>query len=197
VKRHAPATSRNRDAILAVFRDLFAGETRVLELASGTGEHAVWFSQNLPHVTWQPSDVDPEAVISIDAYREEARLPNLRAPIQLDSMSEDWGAQNPDAIVCINMIHIAPWTACEGLLRGAGRLLAPGGVLYLYGPYRFGGRYTAPSNEAFDASLRQRNPAWGVRDLDQITQLAASNGLAREAVIPMPANNHSVVFRHE
>jgi hypothetical protein len=157
----------------------------------------VWFSRELPHVTWQPTDVDPEALASIEAWRAEAQLPNLRPPVKLDVTSDDWAEHRPEAIVCINMIHIAPWSACEGLFRGAGRVLSAGGLVYLYGPYCTGGSFTAPSNEAFDASLRHTNPDWGVRHLEHVTELAERNGLSREAVIPMPANNHSIVFRRE
>jgi hypothetical protein len=167
----------------------------VLEIASGAGQHAVYFAERLPEQLWQPTDPDPEALASIEAWRSEAKLSNVRPPIRLDVTADDWGPITPDAIVCINMIHIAPWAACEGLMRGAGRLLALGAPLYLYGPFRFKGGFTAPSNEAFDASLRASDPSWGVRDLDDVTALAASHGLEREAVIPMPANNHSVIFR--
>jgi len=198
MKRHAPATSRNREPIVEVLRTWFTKKPMtVLEIAGGSGEHAVCFSQHLPHVTWQPTDADPEALTSIEAWRADARLPNVLPPVKLDVTSDDWGEHSPDAIVCINMIHIAPWSACEGLIRGAGRVLRASGLLYLYGPYCIGGRFTAPSNEAFDASLKHANPAWGVRHLEEVTELAARNGLSREAVIPMPANNHSIVFRRD
>jgi cyclopropane fatty-acyl-phospholipid synthase-like methyltransferase len=199
VKRHAPATARNRDPILAVLREVLPAHARVLEIASGSGEHAVHFAQHLPGVTWQPSDPEAGARASIDAYRAEAALPNLLPPIALDAASTAWSDAAPpsDAIVCINMIHIAPWEACEGLVRGAARLLPPGGVLFLYGPYRFSGSFTAPSNAEFDASLRARDPRWGVRDLDDVTALAARHGFARDRVVAMPANNHSVVFTRQ
>ena len=167
----------------------------VLEVASGTGQHAAFFARELPGVIWQPSDADPGALASIDAYRAEGGLPNLRAPIVLDASSSEWPAARADVVVSINMIHIAPWAACEGLVRGASRILAPGGVLFLYGPFRVAGELPAPSNVAFDASLRGRNPAWGVRELDDVTALCAAAGLGREAVVGMPANNLSVVFR--
>jgi SAM-dependent methyltransferase len=195
MKRHAPATERNREPILAVLRPLLAPGARVLEVASGSGEHAVFLAARLPDVTWQPSDVDPGALASIEAHRAEAALPNLRAPVVADAAGGDLGDGPLDAVVSINMIHIAPWAACEGLLRGAGRALGAGGVLVLYGPFRVAGEPFAPSNVAFDASLRARDPAWGVRELDAVTALAAEAGLSREAVVPMPANNHSVVFR--
>jgi SAM-dependent methyltransferase len=178
-----------------VLRGLLAGGARVLEIASGTGEHAAFLAAELPDVVWQPSDADPAARASIEAWRAEAARPNLLAPIALDAASDAWPPVSADAIVCINMIHIAPWAACEGLFRGAARLLAPGGLLYLYGPFRFGGAFLAESNAVFDASLRGRDPAWGVRDLDDVTALAAASGFTREAVIDMPANNHSVALR--
>ena len=195
MKRHAPATERNREPILAVLGPLLPAGSVVLELASGSGQHACFFAASLPEVTWQPSDRDPADLASIESYRAEAGLANLRAPLLVDATAEAWPMAHASAVVCVNMIHIAPWSACEGLVRGAARLLGEGGVLYLYGPYRIPGEPFAPSNEAFDASLRGRNPAWGVRRLDDVTALAAAAGFTREAVIPMPANNHSVVFR--
>jgi SAM-dependent methyltransferase len=195
VKRHAPATERNREPILAVLRPLLPAGSTVLEVASGSGEHACFFAAALPEVIWQPSDRDAEGLASIESYRIEAGLANLRAPLLVDASAEAWPIARASAVVAINMIHIAPWAACEGLVRGAARLLGEGGVLYLYGPYRITGEPFAPSNEAFDASLRGRDPAWGVRKLDDVTALAAAAGFTREAVIAMPANNHSVVLR--
>lgn len=193
MKRHAPAAERNREPILEVLRRVLPELGRALEIASGSGEHAVHFARSLPGIVWQPSDPDPGALASIEAWRGEAGLTNLLAPITLDT-SEEWSAPPADAIVCINMIHIAPWQACEGLLRGSALLLPPGGLLYLYGPFRFDGRFTAPSNEAFDASLRARDPSWGVRDLAEVTALAITRGFVPGEVIAMPANNHSVIF---
>jgi SAM-dependent methyltransferase len=196
MKQHAPATLRNRSFILDVLKAVLPPRGLVLEIAAGTGEHAAFLAEHLPGLLWQPSDVEPGARASIDGHRLEAGLHNLLPPIALDASSDTWPLAQPvDAIVCINMIHIAPWRACEGLMRGAGRALRPGGALYLYGPYRIDGGFTAESNAVFDASLRAREPAWGVRDLEAVTALAAASGLEREAVIPMPANNHSVVFR--
>lgn len=195
MKRHAPATARNREPILAVLRPLLREGARVLEIASGSGEHAVFFAAQLPDVIWQPSDVEPDALASIEAHRAEAALPNLRAPIVVDAARGDFGDVAVDAVFCANMIHIAPWAACEGLIRGAARALSEGGLLLLYGPYRITGEPFAPSNEAFDASLRERDPAWGVRALDAVSALAEAAGFRREAVTAMPANNHSVVFR--
>ena len=199
-RRHAPATARNRDAILEVLRRILpSGPATVLEIASGSGEHAIHFAGALPGLTWQPSDPDPGALASIAAWSADSGCRNLRPPLQLDARWDSWpidqlGAQL-DAIFCANMIHIAPWSACVGLLAGAGRHLAPGGLLVLYGPYRIGGVHTAPSNEAFDADLRARDPSWGVRDLEAVVALAAPLGLGLEERVPMPANNQTLIFR--
>jgi len=194
-RRHAPATHRNRDAILAVLRRVLPARGTVLEIAAGTGEHAVFFAAALPSLAWQPTDADAEAVESIAAWREAEGPPNLRAPLQLDVSSRDWPVETVDAVFNANMIHIAPWSACLGLLAGAGRHLTHGGVLVLYGPYRIGGSHTAPSNAAFDLDLRARNPAWGVRDLEEVAEVAASEGLHLEETVPMPANNQVLVLR--
>ena len=195
VEQLSVAAQRNRDSILSVLRRVLPPQGLVLEIASGTGEHAVHFAANLPGVTWQPSDQDADYLASIVAHRAAATLPNLLAPLVLDVTAPAWPAARSDAVVCINMIHIAPWQATEGLISGAGRVLRPDGVLFLYGPYKQGGRHTAPSNEAFDADLRARNPEWGVRDLDDVTALAAKHGLDFVEWVAMPANNLSVVFR--
>lgn len=191
----APATARNRDPILAVLRDVLPENGLVLEVASGTGEHAVHFAAALPALDWQPSDPDAASRASIAAWTAASGLANVCPPLMLDAASGEWPIDHADAIVCINMIHISPWAATEGLMAGAGRLLPEGGVLYLYGPYRRPGHPTAPSNEAFDADLRSRNPLWGLRDLDDVTALAARHGLEPVQVREMPANNLSVVFR--
>ncbi|WP_321846728.1 DUF938 domain-containing protein [Paraburkholderia bannensis] len=193
----APAAARNAAPILDVLRTALPVRGTVLEIASGTGQHAVHFAAALPDIDWQPSDADPRARASIDAWRAHAGLANLRAPLDLDVRSEPWPIEAVDAIVCINMIHIAPWEAAIALTKGAGARIAPGGVLVLYGPYRRDGAHTAPSNEAFDADLRARDPAWGVRDLEAVDALARAEGFVCEAVVPMPANNFTVVFRKE
>ena len=194
--RTAPAVERNRGPILGVLRDWLPAAGTVLEIASGTGEHALWFSDGLPTLTWQPSDRDDSALASIAAWRAQAGGANLLAPIQLDAAAPDtWPTPRADAIVAINMIHIAPWAATLGLLRGAASLLPQGGPLILYGPFIEPGIDTAPSNLAFDANLKSRDPAWGLRDLAAVTALAATHGLTRAARIDMPANNLSVVFR--
>ncbi len=192
----APAALRNRDPILAVLRHSLPERGLVLEIAAGTGEHAVHCAAALPGLDWQPADQDEAALASITAWRSGAALPNLRAPVQLDAAHpESWPIERADAIVNINMIHISPWAATQGLMAGAGRLLPPGGVLYLYGPYIEPGVETAPSNRAFDESLRARNPAWGLRRLDEVADLAAQHGLGLDQRIAMPANNLSLVFR--
>lgn len=194
-KRHAPATARNRDAILAVLQDVLPTSGLVLEVASGTGEHIVDFARHFPALTWQPSDYDRLGLASIAAWSAEAGHPNLRQPVQLDASADDWPIHQAEAILCINMVHISPWVATQGLMAGAGRILPPGGLLYLYGPYLRDGEDTAPSNLAFDANLKAQNPEWGLRDLGAVVDLAANHGLHLEQVIDMPANNLSLIFR--
>jgi SAM-dependent methyltransferase len=195
VKRHAPAVARNRQPILDVLRRCLPARGLVLEIASGTGEHAAFFAAAFPDLVFQPSDSDPDAHASIAAWQVESDLPNLRAPLALDVAQPDWPVASADAILCINMLHISPWSAAEALLAGAARTLPPDGVLYLYGPYRRAGQPTAASNEAFDADLRRRNSAWGLRQLEDVVALAAAAGLAHHETIEMPANNLSLVFR--
>lgn len=190
------AVARNRGPILEVLRRVLPPRGTVLEIASGSGEHALHFAAQLPHLTWQPTDLDEAALRSIAAYRAQTPAPNLAAPVLLDAAAPAWPIRRADAIVAINMIHIAPWTAAEGLIAGAGRLLPAGGVLYLYGPFKERDVETAPSNEAFDASLRQRDVRWGVRDLQAVITLAASHGLHLAERVAMPANNVSLIFRH-
>ncbi len=192
---HFPHVARNREPILEVLRRVLPRQGLVLEIASGGGEHAAYFAQNLPGLLWQPTDANTEMFDSIAAHRAAAGVANLLAPLHLDVTSQQWPVERADAMVCCNMIHIVPWTAAEGLIAGAGRTLARGGLLYLYGPYKIDGRHTAPSNEDFDASLRARNPLWGVRDLAEVSRLAERHGLALEETVPMPANNLSVIFR--
>lgn len=195
LRRNAPATERNREPILEVLRRVVPKGARVLEIASGTGEHATFFAANLPVASWQPSDPDETSRASIDAWREHWSSAPVLPALDLDVTREPWPVEGATVIVCINMIHISPWEACEALMRGAGRVLDPGGVLFTYGPYRRGGGHTSPSNEAFDASLRARDPHWGVRDLEAVEREAAEHGLTLEDVVPMPANNFSLVFR--
>lgn len=191
----SPSTARNREPILAVLRRALAERGRVLEIASGTGEHAVFVAKAMPGLTWQPSDPDPVSRASIAAWIAHEGLSNVLPPLEIDARAEDWGVAGPfDAVVAINMIHIAPWDAALGLLRGAGRLLREGGVLFLYGPYKRAGRHTAPSNEAFDGWLKQRDPAFGVRELADVRSAALANGLRLDEIVEMPANNFSLVF---
>jgi len=196
-RRFAPATERNREPIAAVLQDVLPAAGLVLEIASGTGEHATHFATRFPPLRFQPSDPDPEARESIEAWRRHAALPNLLPPIEVDVCDPAWSDPLPalDAVLCINMIHIAPWSATEGLLAGAATRLAADRLLYLYGPYRRDGRHTSASNADFDASLRGRNPEWGVRDLEAVQRRAQQHGFATHAIVPMPANNLSVVLR--
>jgi SAM-dependent methyltransferase len=193
--RASPSTARNREPILEVLGPRLPPGARVLEVASGAGEHAVFIAGALPGILWQPSDPDPEALASVAAWRDVSGLANLAAPIRLNAADQSSWPEGPfDAVVCINMIHISPLAAAEGLMAGAGRVLAPRGRLFLYGPYLEAGVSTAPSNLAFDASLKGRNPAWGLRDLADIKALAARSGLSFAERIAMPANNLTVVF---
>ena len=194
MKRYAPATERNREPIAQVLRGVLPERGTVLEVASGTGEHAVYFAGLFPNLDWQPSDPDPEALESIRAWRAEAGLENVEEPVLLDAASDRWPVAHASAILCINMVHISPWEATEGLMRGAGRLLPPGAPLILYGPYRRAGVPTAPSNETFDASLKARNPEWGLRSVESVTAEAARNGLGFERLWEMPANNLMLLF---
>lgn len=193
-KRYAPATLRNRDAILAVLREALPASGLVLEVASGSGEHAVHFATALPALDWQPSDPDPAALASIEAWRAEAGLPNLRAPMLLDAAAE-WPIDRADAMVCINMTHISPWAATVGLFTHGDRLLQTGAPLILYGPYFQADVAPAPSNVEFDASLRARDPRWGIRALEDVAALATTQGFALDCVEAMPANNLTLIFR--
>jgi cyclopropane fatty-acyl-phospholipid synthase-like methyltransferase len=194
----SPATARNREPILEVLQRILAPRARVLELASGAGEHAVFCARAMPGVTWQPSDPDPDARASIAAWIAEEGLANVLAPRAIDVREDQWGLETEapfDALVAINMIHISPWAATLGLMAGARRLLAAGGVLYTYGPYRRDGAHTAPSNEAFDLSLKSRDSLWGVRDIADVERAAQNQDLKLVEIVAMPANNFSLVFQ--
>ncbi|HYI39035.1 MAG TPA: DUF938 domain-containing protein [Allosphingosinicella sp.] len=195
MRRFAPATERNREPIAAVLREVLPERGILLEIAAGTGEHAVHFAGLFPQLRWQPTDPDPVALASIRAWRDDSGPRNLLEPLRLDAAADTWPVVSADAILCINMVHISPWASTEGLIRGAGRLLAAGGPLILYGPYRRAGVPTAPSNLAFDESLKARNREWGLRDLEAVEAEAARHGLGLERVVEMPANNLTVVFR--
>ena len=179
--------------------DLLPAHGSVLEIASGTGEHAVFFAARFPGLTWWPSDRDSDMRSSITAWAAESRMPNLRPPAAIDVTDPNWpqtlALKDLVAILNINMIHVAPWLACEGLLAGAARLLNAGGLMYFYGPFQRNGKHTAPSNTAFDASLRARDSAWGVRNLNDVEACAESNGFTLAKIVAMPANNLSAVFR--
>lgn len=190
-----PATMRNRDVILDVLRGVLPASGLVLEIASGSGEHVVHFARAFPDLTFQPSDPEDVALQSIAAWTQDSGAANVLPPLVLDAASDRWPIDSADAILCINMIHISPWRATEGLIRGAAKLLSAGAPLYLYGPYRRADVTTAPSNEAFDASLKSRNPEWGLRDLEAVAELALAEGFSEPLITEMPANNLSVVFR--
>ncbi|MEO8421741.1 MAG: DUF938 domain-containing protein [Hyphomicrobium sp.] len=195
-RQYAPSAARNRDPIWAVLGPQMPERGLVLEVASGSGEHTVHFARLAgPQLTFQSSDPNAEARQSIDAWTSASGLPNIRTALALDAAAETWPIDRADVVVCINMIHISPWASTVGLINGAARVLPPGGLLFLYGPYKREGQHTAPSNAAFDADLRRRNPAWGVRDLEAVAGLAASAGFEAPTVTPMPANNLAVLFR--
>lgn len=193
-RRDAPATSRNREPILSVLERWLVEPSRVLELASGTGQHAVFFAARMPGVTWLPSDADSEALESIRSWVDEAALPNLDQPRILDATSIDWGVGTVDAVFNANMIHISDWSVALGLLAGAGRVLAAKGIMFLYGPFRVSGKHTSQSNADFDASLRARNSGWGIRDLEAVVEAAEKEGLLLVETNDLPANNKLLVF---
>lgn len=197
-RQYAGATQRNRQPILEVLLQVLPPEGKILEIASGTGEHAVFFAPHLTPRYWIPSDCNPESIKSIQAWQKVSQLDNLHSPLIIDVRESPWEVEKLgieiDALININMIHIAPWEACLGLMEGASRLLPVGGILYLYGPYKQGGKHTAPSNLAFDAFLQNQNPQWGVRNLEDVVAVAQSRGLQLMKTLSMPANNLSVVF---
>jgi hypothetical protein len=193
-RRVAPSAARNREPILRVLREVLPAEGTLLELAAGSGEHARWFSAEFPGLRWIPTDRDPAAAASVEAWREGAS-PNLQPARVLDVLDESWCVDSIDAAICINMIHISPWSACEAMLDGVARRLRPSGPLYLYGAFKRDGRHTAESNEAFDRWLKAQDAAYGVRDLEGVLARAEAAGLALDRVVEMPANNLSVVLR--
>ncbi len=197
-RRYSPSAARNREPIRDVLAPVLRAPTRLLEIASGTGEHGAFLTKELPVLNWTYSDIDPESLASQRAWQRADKTGRLSGPLRIDASTEDWGDAERlapwDAIFSANMVHIAPWAAAEGLLRGAGRLLKPGGLLILYGPFARSG-IIAPSNAAFDESLKSRNSGWGVRDLDiEVLPLARNAGLALKTVTEMPANNLTVIF---
>ena len=195
-RRSAPAAARNVAPIIAVLDQWLPERGIVLELASGTGEHGVAFARHFAALQWQPSDADPAALASIAAWRAAAGSDNLAAPLMIDVAAREWPVARADAMVAINMVHISPWAAALGLLDGAARLLAPGAALILYGPWIEAGKAVAPSNLAFDADLRRRDPAWGLREVETFTAAAAARGLDLVERRVMPANNLMLLLRH-
>lgn len=191
----ASAAERNKGPILEVLRRVLPEEGVILEIASGTGQHVLHFAAALPELTWQPTDADPEMRKLISANVGAANLSNINTVSELDVLKTPWPVSKADALLCINMIHISPWAATVALFDGARDILSTDDVLFLYGPYRRDDRHTAPSNEAFDASLRSRDPQWGVRDLEEVERTAEPAGFILEEVVAMPANNFSVIFR--
>ena len=191
----APSTARNRGPILDVLRNVLPARGVALEIASGAGEHVTFFAQHLPGLTFCPSDPNAEARESISAWIASTRLANVDAPLALNVEEFPWPISAADAIICINMTHISPWSATEALFEGGSRALREGAPLYLYGPYRCGGAHTALSNAEFDGSLRARDAAWGIRDLDDVAACAREKGFGEPQVVEMPANNLSVIFR--
>lgn len=194
MKLRSPAAARNVGPIGDVLAEWLPSSGLVLEVASGSGEHATAFARRFPHLRWQPSDPDPAALASIETWRVEEGSANLLAPLALDAAAE-WPVAAADAVLSINMVHISPWEASLGLLDGAARLLPPGGPLILYGPWIVDGQETAPSNLLFDADLRRRNASWGLRRLAAFAEEAAKRGLGLEAERAMPANNRMLLFR--
>jgi SAM-dependent methyltransferase len=191
-RRNAPAADRNKEPILDVLRRILPRRGLVLEIAAGTGQHTAHFASALPDLQWQPTEPDADYHDSIRAWTDN--LPNVLPPLALDVSARPWPVERADAVLCINMIHISPWQSTLDLMAGAGAILPTGGVLFLYGPYKRGGAHTAPTNEAFDADLRTRNAAWGLRDMETVIDVAGSNGLVFKEAVAMPANNFSVVF---
>jgi hypothetical protein len=191
----SPSAERNKGAIADVLRRALPDHGLVLEVSSGTGQHVVHFAQAMPYLDWQPSERDEDNLRSIASWRAAEALPNIRDPLHLDVAEQPWPISSAAGVVCLNMIHIAPWAAGEALIRGAEATLEPSGLLFLYGPFRRNGQHTAPSNEAFDRQLRSQNPDWGVRDIEDVARFAERHGFDAPEIFEMPANNLSVVFR--
>ena len=195
MKRHAPAAGRNREPIAAVLTEELPPSGLVLEVASGTGEHAVHFARTFPHLRWQPSDPDPAARDSIETWREDEGLANVLPPLDLNAADTAWPLAQAAAVLCINMAHISPISATEGLVAGAARLLGRDAPLILYGPWLEADVETAPSNLAFDADLKSRCPEWGLRQVEWLDRIAAGAGFRRTRRVAMPANNLTLVYR--
>ena len=190
-----PAAERNKEAILAALKKCVPSAGKVLEVASGTGQHIVYFAAALKYLEWIPSEPDPDFRLSIRSRIERVKLSNIASPLDLDVTSRPWPVTQVDVVLCCNMVHVAPWEAAQELMKGAEEVLSDVGVLFLYGPYRRHGTHTAPSTESFDSQLRQQHSAWGVRDLESLEKLGQSIGLILDEVVEMPANNFGLIFR--
>lgn len=197
LRLNAPAALRNRDLIADVLQDRLPAHGLLVEIASGSGQHCIRFAERFARLTIQPSDPDAKARTSIDAWRASSGLANVLPALNIDASKPDWPIEKADAILCINMIHISPWQATTGLFAGAAKYLAPGGLLYTYGPYMRGGAHTSEGNAIFDADLRRENPDWGIRSLEALDQLAAANGFPPPDIVEMPANNLSLIFKRQ
>jgi cyclopropane fatty-acyl-phospholipid synthase-like methyltransferase len=195
MKRFSPAAERNKSPIVEVLKNVLPQEGRILEISSGSGQHVVFFAEAFPDLTWQPSELEQESLESIGAYIGDSGLKNINQPILIDAVDTDWHNQDVAAVINCNMIHISPWPSCIGLFRGASQVLKRDGVLFLYGPFLIEGQPTAPSNLEFDASLRYRNPEWGIRQLESVIEVGKEHGFILTGVVSMPANNYSVVFK--
>ncbi|MEO1374335.1 MAG: DUF938 domain-containing protein [Cyanobacteria bacterium J06635_10] len=203
-RKYAPATQRNREPILNVLLEVLPPTGTILEIASGTGEHAAYFAPKLKPRKWIPSDTSSSLRESIAAWAKHSPSENLHQPLDIDASQPIWKVEKEilseisdiSAIVNINMIHISPWSVCLGLIAAAGRILSQGGILYLYGPYKQGGEHTAPSNAAFNEYLQEQNPEWGIRNLEDVVEVASAHNLTLQKTYPMPANNLSVVFKY-
>ena len=190
-----PAADRNKEPILSVLQNTLPTRGLVVEVASGTGQHVIHFAKNLGELTWLPSDPDIQFRKSIETRIRNSGLENVKTPLSLDVLGNPWPVSEADAVICINMIHVAPWKAAQALIHGVEHILSEEGVLFMYGPYRRSGKHTAPSNEAFDLRLKDQNPDWGIRDLEDIEKLGERVGLFLETVVEMPANNLSLAFK--
>ncbi len=198
MKQFAPATQKNKNFILPVLKKYLPKQGNILEISSGTGEHCVYFAPHFPRNLWLPSDINPNALESIEAWSNDSKAKNIQPPFYLDVTTPSWfdslKDKNINSVICINMIHIAPWEACLGLMKGAGEILKPEGILYLYGAYKRHNRHTTSSNENFDQYLQAQNPTWGVRNLETVVEVAKKHQLKLQAVLEMPSNNLSVIF---
>jgi hypothetical protein len=194
-RRYAPSSARNRDALLQVLKLILPQTGTILEIASGTGEHACYFAPAFGAAIWQPTDADESAIASINAHREADSPANLAPPLRLNVMESKWKVNAADAVLCVNMVHITPWVCCKNLLRGCAHVLSPGAPLVLYGPFKQDGAHTAPSNAKFDQTLRGQNAEWGIRDMAEIAEAGKARGLTIEDPIAMPSNNFCLIFR--